>query len=103
MPALRDPRHEAFAQAREKIDSVFKSLGEENGRSALPGPAAQRPSPPREAPDVAPSAPRQRPEGSPKSPRARQVRAHSRPRSAHARTLPPDDFPNPQPACITPP
>ena len=53
---------------RKHLDWVFNDLAAQAAATTAPEPAAQRPSPPREAPAAAPPAPRQRPFSAPRAP-----------------------------------
>jgi hypothetical protein len=57
------------ANERMHISNEFRALAESEAARAAPRPAAERPSPPREAPVVLPSAPRRLPESAPRAPR----------------------------------
>ncbi len=65
---LRDELSRQQALERVQIDSVFNSLKKDSGQAATPEQAAQRPSPPQEAPAAAPPAPRRLPEIAPRAP-----------------------------------
>ena len=77
---LRDELSRQQALERAQIDSVFNSLEKESGQAATPRPAAQRPSPPSEAPVSAPPTPRNRPARARPAPRQRRGRAPRAPR-----------------------
>ena len=68
-----------LAQDRKHLDYVFNDLAKQEAAAAAPEPAAERPSPPREAPISAPPAPIGRPAAAPSAPRGLPASARRAP------------------------